>query len=195
MLHRPERSYPDAMPGPGYDAIVLAGGSGSRMDGADKAALTVGGTTLLDRVLATVPGAATVIVVGAPRPTQRPVTWTREQPAGTGPAAAARAGLALVDAERVVLLAADLPFLTAETVDRLLAAATPAGAVLVDDEGRSQWLTSAWPTDVLRAAALTPGGSLRAALGPLQPAEVPVDGREVLDCDTPHDLARARELA
>ncbi|HEX3908051.1 MAG TPA: NTP transferase domain-containing protein [Mycobacteriales bacterium] len=183
------------MPGPEYDAIVLAGGSGTRMDGADKASLTVAGTTLLDRVLAAVAGAATVVVVGDRRPTQRPVTWTREHPAGTGPAAATRAGLALVDAEVVLLLAADLPFLTAATVDRLLATAAPTGAVLVDDDGRAQWLASAWPTDALRAAELAPGGSLRAALGPLQPSEVSVDGREVLDCDTPTDLARARELA
>lgn len=195
MLHCQARSYPGAMPGAGYDAIVLAGGSGSRMDGADKASLTIAGTTLLDRVLAAVGGAGTVVVVGPPRPTQRPVTWTREHPAGTGPAAATRAGLELIDADLVLLLAADLPFLTVATVERLLAAAAPAGAVLVDDRGRPQWLASAWPTDALRAADLTPGGSLRAAFGPLQPAELAVDGREVLDCDTPDDLARARELA
>ncbi len=65
MLHCQARSYPGAMPGAGYDAIVLAGGSGSRMDGADKASLTIAGTTLLDRVLAAVGGAATVVVVGA----------------------------------------------------------------------------------------------------------------------------------
>ena len=183
------------MPGVEYDANVLAGGSGTRMAGADKVALTVDGTTLLDRVLTAVAGAATVVVVGAPRPTQRPVTWTRERPAGSGPAAATHAGLQLVDAGLVLLLAADLPFLTAATVDRLLAAAAPAGAVLVDGDGRQQWLTSAWPTEILRAAELVPGGSLRAALAPLRPDQVAVGDREALDCDTPHDLARARELA
>ena len=195
MLHHRARSYAGSMPGPRYDAIVLAGGSGSRMDGADKASLTVAGTSLLERVLTAVAGAATVVVVGATRPTQQPVTWTRENPAGTGPAAATRAGLRLVGADLVVLVAADLPFLTAATIDRLLAAAAPTGAVLVDDAGRPQWLAGAWPTDVLRSAALTPDGSLRAALGPLRPAQVPVDGREGLDCDTPDDLARAREPA
>lgn len=195
MLHRRDRSYPDAMSAVEYDAIVLAGGSGSRMDGADKASLTIAGTTLLDRVLAAVTGATTIVVVGAPRPTQRPVTWTREHPAGTGPAAATRAGLELVGSELVLLLAADLPFLTASTVGRLLAAAGPVGAVLVDDDGRPQWLASAWPTEVLRAAELEPGASLRAALEPLQPAELAVAGHEVLDCDTPEDLAKARELA
>jgi CTP:molybdopterin cytidylyltransferase MocA len=123
------------------------------------------------------------------------VTWTRERPIGTGPAAATSAGLDLVTADIVVLLAADLPFLTAATVNRLVAATATTGAVLTDGSGRQQWLTSAWPNGVLRAADLGPGGSLRAALAPLRPTHVPAEGVEVLDCDTPDDLARARELA
>ncbi|NJP68904.1 NTP transferase domain-containing protein, partial [Streptomyces spiramenti] len=34
-----------------FDAVVLAGGAGRRLGGADKAAVRVGGRTLLDRVL------------------------------------------------------------------------------------------------------------------------------------------------
>ena len=182
------------MPAPGYDAIVLAGGSAHRMGGADKPALTVAGTTLLDRVLAATAGAGTVVVVGDQRLTPRTVTWTREQPPGGGPAAATRAGLRLVTADLALLLAADLPFVTAATVDRLVAAAGRTGAVLVDGDGREQWLAGAWPTALLRAAELRTGGSLRAALAPLCPVSVPAQGVEVLDCDTPDDLARAREL-
>jgi molybdopterin-guanine dinucleotide biosynthesis protein A len=178
-----------------YDAIVLAGGSASRMGGEDKSALVVGGLTLIDRVLAAVAGAGTVVVVGDPRPTAADVTWTREQPTGGGPAAAARAGLDLVTAGIVVLLAADLPFFTAVATQRLVAATGNAGAVLTDGAGREQWLAGAWRSDVLRAADLRPGGSLRAALAALAPTHLPVDGHEVLDCDTPDDLARARELA
>jgi molybdopterin-guanine dinucleotide biosynthesis protein A len=181
--------------GAGYDAIVLAGGSATRMGSTDKAALRVDGITLLDRVLAAVTDAQTVIVVGEPRPTQQVVTWTREQPDGTGPAAAARAGLDLVTADLVMLLAADLPFFTTATATRLLANAGETGAVLVDADGREQWLAGAWHTGVLRAADLRPGGSLRSALSPLRPTLVPAEGTEVLDCDTPEDLARARELA
>jgi molybdopterin-guanine dinucleotide biosynthesis protein A len=180
----------------GYDAIVLAGGSAARMGTTDKPGLDVDGTTLLDRVLAAVAGAGTVVVVGGdPRPTQLAVTWTREQPVGTGPAAAARAGLDLVTAATVLLLAADLPFLTVDAVDRLLVSVGRSGAVLVDGDGREQWLAGAWRSDVLRAADLRPGGPLWAALAPLHPTHVPAQGNEVLDCDTPQDLARARELA
>jgi molybdopterin-guanine dinucleotide biosynthesis protein A len=179
----------------GYDAIVLAGGAATRLGGRDKPALVVDGLTLLDRVLAAVAGAETVVVVADPRPTTATVTWVREDPVGSGPAAAARAGLAAVTADKVLLIAADLPFFTAATVAKLLANTGKTGAVLVDDEGREQWLAGAWPTETLRTAELRPGGSLRAALAPLHPTHVRAGALEVLDCDTPDDLARARELA
>jgi molybdopterin-guanine dinucleotide biosynthesis protein A len=181
--------------GSGYDAIVLAGGAATRLGGADKPALVIDGLSLLDRVLAAVAGAKTVVVVGDPRPTTTPVTWVREEPIGSGPAAAARAGLTAVTAETVLLLAADLPFLTTATVAKLLAAKGKTGAVLVDGDGREQWLAGAWPTDLLRTVDLPPGGSLRAPLAPLGPTHVTGGALEVLDCDTPDDLARARELA
>lgn len=100
----------------GYDAIVLAGGEARRLGGADKPAVRVGGRTLLDRVLTACADAGRTVVVGPRRPTCRPVTWAREDPPGGGPLAALHAGLRLAERERVVVLAADLPFLTAGTV-------------------------------------------------------------------------------
>ncbi|MGW7264316.1 NTP transferase domain-containing protein [Streptomyces sp. NPDC054842] len=105
-----------------YDAVVLAGGGARRLGGADKPGVRVGGRALLDRVLAACAGARTTVVVAAPRPTARPVVWTREDPPGAGPVAALGAGLRHTAAEYVVVLSADLPFLTAETVRRLLSA-------------------------------------------------------------------------
>ncbi|MFB7377255.1 NTP transferase domain-containing protein, partial [Kitasatospora purpeofusca] len=55
-----------------YDVIVPAGGAARRLGGADKPALTVGETTLLDRVLAACAGAGTTVVVGPARPATRP---------------------------------------------------------------------------------------------------------------------------
>ncbi|WP_188302429.1 molybdenum cofactor guanylyltransferase, partial [Streptomyces sp. CBMA123] len=111
-----------------YDVIVPAGGSARRLGGADKPGLTVGETTLLDRVLAACAGARTTVVVGPARPTARAgVRWTREQPPGGGPVAAVAAGLDLVTADLVLLLAADLPFLDRRTVDRLATALDRAG--------------------------------------------------------------------
>ncbi|MFE9042808.1 DUF6457 domain-containing protein [Streptomyces sp. NPDC007818] len=75
-----------------YDAVVLAGGAARRLGGVDKPGVRVGGRALLDRVLAACAGAGRTVVVGDPRPTVRPVRWTREQPSGTGPVAALDAG-------------------------------------------------------------------------------------------------------
>jgi len=187
----------------GYAAMVLAGGAGRRLGGTDKPALTVAGQPMLHRVLAAVADAAPRIVVGPPGlPLPAGVTRTREEPPGGGPVAALAAGLALVPAgtPELALLAADLPFLTAEAVRRLRAAAAgQAGAVFVDDTGRPQWLCGVWHTDRLRAGlAALPGGPagipLRRLLADLNAARVTAAGSGPppwWDCDTEADLRQA----
>src|SRR3954451_22611863 len=96
-----------------YDAVVHPGGRGGPLGGVDKPALRVGSTSLLDRVLAAVRDASSVVVVGPLRATELPVAWVREEPPGGGPVAALAAGLPLVTAPLVAVLAADLPFLDA----------------------------------------------------------------------------------
>jgi molybdopterin-guanine dinucleotide biosynthesis protein A len=178
-----------------HDAVVLAGGAARRLGGVDKPALAVGGTSLLDRVVAAVPQAGRVVVVGPRRTTTRELEWCQEEPAGGGPVAALAAGLPRVVAATVVVLAADLPFLTPATVDALLAAAQGRdGAMLVDDDGRDQLLVGAWRTAALRAAMpVDPAGArLGAVLGALDAARVRVTGQPWFDCDTEDDLAAAR---
>ncbi|MEU6735450.1 DUF6457 domain-containing protein [Streptomyces physcomitrii] len=85
-------------PTPRFDAVVLAGGGARRLGGADKPGLRVGGRRLLDRVLTACAAAERTVVVAAPRPTVRPVRWTREEPPGSGPVAALAAGLRALDA-------------------------------------------------------------------------------------------------
>lgn len=133
-----------------HDAVVLAGGAARRLGGVDKPGVRVGGRPLLDRVLAACAGARRTVVVGDPRPTVRPVRWTREERARSGPLAALDAGVTALlpstDAdtatdratdtatgmetdgatdgapEVLLALSADLPFLDDATVRRLLAA-------------------------------------------------------------------------
>jgi molybdopterin-guanine dinucleotide biosynthesis protein A len=169
--------------------------------GQDKPSLYVGELTLLDRVLSALAGAAQVVVVGPVRPVApevlgpRDVVWAQEDPPGAGPVAALAAGLEHVTAPLVVVLAADLPFLTPGTVRVLLDAAP---AVLVDDEGREQYLCSAWSTPALREADLTVDrmGRLAAQLSytrvglPVVPGGLP----PWTDCDTPDDLQAAQDL-
>jgi molybdopterin-guanine dinucleotide biosynthesis protein A len=196
-----------------FDALVLAGGSSTRL-GADKTRLTIGGTSLLDRVLAAVPDADRVIVVGDERRTVRPVKWLREDPPGSGPAAAVVAGLAEVRADLVVVLAGDLAMVDAGTVGRLLdalggpddaagdtygPAGAPDGALLTDQDGRRQHLTGAHRTAALRRAAAARESWTNAAmhllLAPLSISAVVPHGNEAHDVDTPADLAAAVKSA
>ncbi|WP_102161155.1 DUF6457 domain-containing protein [Zhihengliuella halotolerans] len=98
-------------------AIVLAGGRGSRLGGADKATLELDGLSLLERAILTLaftpageeenPGAEAIAVVGPESLRGRvqelaaecgiPIVLTREEPAFAGPAAAVAAGLAALD--------------------------------------------------------------------------------------------------
>jgi molybdopterin-guanine dinucleotide biosynthesis protein A len=97
-----------------FAAVVLAGGRASRLGGVHKPGLEVGGSTLLDRVLAAVGAAEVRIVVGPPQPVPAGTAIVREDPPGGGPVAAIAAGLAAIpDVPFVAVLAADLPFLTA----------------------------------------------------------------------------------
>jgi len=175
-----------------YDALILAGGSGRRLGGVDKAAVVVGELSMLDRVLLACTGAAQRVVVGPSHPTSLPVAWTREDPPGRGPVPAAEAGLALVTADLVLLLAVDLPFFTAECAELLISRAP---AVIVA-EGRPQWLCGAWPSAELLQAVRAAGGEQRlgVVLGSLAPAQVTWQGsgRPWEDCDTEQDLLRAR---
>ena len=218
----------DALP---YAAIVLAGGRGARLGGVHKPGLVVGGRSLLERVLAAIPDAAPLVVVGPPQPVPPGTVLIREEPAGSGPVAALAAGVALLPPEvgQVAVLAADLPFLTADVIVTLRAACPfdaspwptadpvpaaadpapgtanpPAGAVLVDSDGRDQYLAGVWQAAALRRAIAEfgdpAGGSMRRLLGDLNVVRIGVEvgatagsGRPApwFDCDDPDDLRTA----
>lgn len=115
-----------------FDAIVLAGGRGSRLGGVDKGALPVGGRPLLERVLEAARGAERSVVVGD-GPVPDGALLTREEPVFGGPAAALVAGLRALRmpsappndsaAPLVLVLACDLPG-AAAGVELLLESAT-----------------------------------------------------------------------
>lgn len=183
----------------GFDALVLAGGAGRRLGGIDKASIRVGGRTLFDRAVVVCADATRVIVVGPRRAASRPVLWVREQPAGAGPVAALAAGLPLVVAEIVVVLAVDMPFMTAGTLDRLVDAAAVGGvdgALLVGADGRDQPLAGAYRRSALagRLAELGPpaGLAVRTLLAPLDCRRLPDEAAATMDCDTWDQLELAR---
>jgi molybdopterin-guanine dinucleotide biosynthesis protein A len=188
---------------PPFAAVVLAGGRAARLGGQAKPQLEVGGRSMLAAVLDALDGAAPRVVVGPPQPVPAGVLLVREEPPGGGPVPALAAGLAAVgDAEVVAVLAADLPFVTADLVTALRTRLTGEGVLVVDDAGRDQLLLGVWRTEALRRAAggARPHSPLRALLAPLavrryRPPAVPGVPPPWTDCDTPAELARARAAA
>ncbi|MET7639182.1 NTP transferase domain-containing protein [Streptomyces sp. NPDC005438] len=189
---------------PLFDVLILAGGAARRLDGAHKPALTVGGRTLLDRVLDATGDAERTVVVGPRQPTRRPVRWTQESPPGGGPLAAVQAGLGHCPGEWLLLLSADLPFLNRETVRAL----APGGAGTGDGtdgallhDGRDQPLVGMYRTEALRHQLAVLAGEfgtlaglpLRLLTDELRLRRVPPPAPEqTWDCDTWEDLGAAR---
>ncbi|RBY91872.1 molybdenum cofactor guanylyltransferase [Blastococcus sp. TBT05-19] len=185
---------------PAYAAVVLAGGRAARLGGLAKPQLEVGGRSMLDAVLDAVPDARPRIVVGPPQPSPADVVVVREEPPGGGPVAALRAGLREVRTEVVAVLAGDLPFLTAELLTDLRRALRADGVLVVDDEDRDQLLLGVWRTEPLRAAVDDGPPALHRALRGLdvdrhRPSVPSGSPAPWVDCDTPEELARAREVA
>ncbi|MFI8990998.1 NTP transferase domain-containing protein [Streptomyces antimycoticus] len=183
-----------------YDAVILAGGAARRLGGVDKPALRVGGRALLDRVLDACRGAGRTVVVGPRRPTVRPVRWAREEPPGGGPVAAVDTGVRQTTAPVVLVLSADLPFLTPETVETLLnGVESTEGAVLIDSDGREQPLVAAYRAEPLRreiALLATEHGGLGGLPLRLLVSELALARLQhptaSFDCDTWEDITTAR---
>jgi molybdopterin-guanine dinucleotide biosynthesis protein A len=183
--------------------VVLTGGASARL-GRDKTRLELGGVAgavRAARLLASL--VEDVVLVGGDPPGDAPGRRVADPP---GPACALRGlvgGLDAVQAPRVLVLATDLPFVTADVLLALVAwpeaqAVVPRGARGLEPlcalYEREPALRAA--RDGLAAGELSLQGvlaSLRvshldeAALAILDP-----DGRALTNLNTPEDLARAR---
>ncbi|RJS45885.1 molybdopterin-guanine dinucleotide biosynthesis protein [Nocardioides cavernaquae] len=186
-------------PATALGAVILSGGTAVRLAGADKASIEIHGRTLLEYALDAVMDAGEVVVVGEWVPTNRPVTFTREDPPLGGPAAGVLAGLDafIAPPRQLVVLAVDMPRVTLDTIARLRDAAhLRDGAVLVDGSGRR---SLAYVLDTEVVAARRPaygdefGMSMRTLLGDMDLAAVPAVEGETRDVDTFADLRDLRE--
>ncbi|MCW2822400.1 MAG: molybdopterin-guanine dinucleotide biosynthesis protein [Marmoricola sp.] len=195
---RPSTGVLSGEPSGELGAVVLTGGSAVRFQGVDKASIELGGATLLEHVLEALAAVPDVVVVGAEVVTSRPATFLREDPPGGGPAAGLLAGLAGFPRApaAVVVLAVDMPLVTADTVRRLVDAAGEDGALLVDADGRRQYLCAVYRTEALLAAAppleAQHGLAVRRLVAGLRLAEVPAVAGEAADVDTWEDLLALR---
>lgn len=181
--------------------VVLAGGTGARMGGVDKARVRWRERRLLEHVLDAFAGVDPVAVVGAPvadlaLPGSERVRFVREDPPGGGPAAGLLAGLDAVvgptgPGRPVAVVAVDMPGVEADTLARLAEAARGRdGAVLLGRGGRRQ-LAMVLDPDRLRAArpeGPAHGLPVHRLLAGLDLVEVPARGDEGADVDTWADL-------
>ncbi len=183
-----------------FDVVILAGGNSRRMGGRDKLTLVRDGSTLLDIVLlgcaAAVPTPGRIVIVGPRRTLSATVPvsvlWTREKPAGTGPAAAITTGIAASDAATVVVLAGDSPYGPGAIPALLSTLADHSDvdvAALVDTEGLVQPLCAAYSRSALLRAKARLGDPAarpaRALLTGLRVARVQDSGAWARDLDTP----------
>ena len=133
-------------------AAILAGGQASRFGGLDKSALVVDGRTIFDRQIAELSKIADEIlwIGGAtPRPGTR---YVADRTAGHGPLGGLHTALAEARYEVTIVVACDMPYVSAELLAHLAALADAADAVVPRTERGYHPLCAAYT---------------RAALGPV----------------------------
>ncbi|WP_243225979.1 molybdenum cofactor guanylyltransferase [Microbacterium sp. CIAB417] len=181
-------------------AVILAGGRATRLGGADKAEVEIGGRMLIDIVVLAVSGCDPVIVAGPEHLARTGVRVVREDPPFGGPVAAIAAAVAELpaDVEETWLLACDLPN-AAGVVDLLSRAELPADAdavVLRDAQGRAQPLAGRYRAAALRRAVAAldevDGSSMRRLSRGLRVHEIDDPAGASADLDTWDDIAAFR---
>lgn len=180
-----------------WDAIVLAGGTSSRMK-QDKATLKIGGISLLGRTVNALGSARRIIVSGEQQPLQVNVTWSMEDPPQSGPVAAISAALKQVSSDWIMIVPCDLAR-PKDAIDLLSSTDFHSDALVArENAGRVQWLTALVNTNLLQQAVMELGGTdvpARAMFENLNVTfvEPPVNHPHIWeDMDTPRDLTKAR---
>jgi molybdopterin-guanine dinucleotide biosynthesis protein A len=188
-------------------AAILAGGRARRFGGADKASLVVGPARIIDRQLAALAAVTRDVRIVTSDPSRYGGIGVRTIPdaiAGVGPLGGIYTALLDAAHERVLVLACDLPFVTAAVLQRLVAEsqAEEIDAVVPRSARGLEPLCALYRTRCAGAAKeLIEAGVLPAArlldrvrtrvLGPevLAPYD---DGSLFENVNTPHDHERAR---
>ena len=184
--------------------VILAGGEGRRMGGADKALLVLAGEPLIARAVARLAPQVERLAISANGNAARfrslglPVLPDADR---QGPLSGLLAGLHWAvqgGADALVTAPVDCPFFPPDLVPHLLLAAETGGA-LATSGGALHPTFGLWPvrltgplTDFLASGAKARVGDFARAHG-MQPAAFPADG-SFANLNTPDDLARAETL-
>ncbi len=183
-------------------AAILAGGRARRLEGHDKSALVVDGVRFLDRQIAALrPLVADILLVGYRGQIPETCTAVEDRMPGAGPLGAIISALTATRADRLLVLATDLPFVTTPFLEWLLGVDERALAVVPVTEDGWQPLCAVYDRralPVLSEAFDSGERSVRTAVSALEPtlvgaaalAPYDTEGRLLANVNTPADLAR-----
>ena len=175
--------------------VVLAGGT-SRRFGSDKLAAAYAGTDLLTATVTALDPSWSVVVVGPRRDVGRPVRFTREDPPGSGPAAALLTGIRIATTEVVITLPGDSPH-PFRPAHRLIEALSDHDLVVASgDRPNPLWL-GLRGAGLGRVRGFDPNDwvdrSAASLIRAFEPTIITVPPRWLTDVDVPEDLRRAAD--
>ena len=192
-----------------FTAAILAGGQARRLGGVDKSALSVGTQSILGRQLALLRGLTPHILVvandAAPfRKTGVPVIPDRIK--GVGALGGLYTALVEAPTEQVLVIACDMPFLTAPFLTRLVTLGAGVDAAIPHDGARRHPLCASYSRRATRhlKARIDAGetgiipalaGLAVRDVGPGELAPFDASGWLLADVKTPDDYARVRGCA
>jgi len=105
-------------------AAILAGGRARRFDGQDKSALVVGGQTILERQLSVLSEVSDdILLVGSRRPLPAGARQLADRVPDSGPLGGLDAALSACRSETLIVVACDMPFISAAFLRHLAALA------------------------------------------------------------------------
>jgi molybdopterin-guanine dinucleotide biosynthesis protein A len=137
-------------------AALLAGGKSSRM-GRDKCLVEIGDAPLWQRqteLLSTLTSEVLVVAPKHPEWIPAGARWAEDVVRDHGPLGGFAAALAAASHPRLVILAVDLPAMTAEYLNSLLADSTDNCGVVPEIDGLFQPLSAVYPRSALAAARI-----------------------------------------
>jgi molybdenum cofactor guanylyltransferase len=187
-------------------AAILAGGRARRMAGADKAALEIGGASILGRQLAILSEMASdLFVVGrAPAGLPAGIRVVADRIAGAGALGGIYTAIVESPCDRTLVLACDMPFVTRPLLERL--AAEEADVVMPRTELGYEPLCAIYTKACAEGireriehgdlrASVPPAGVHVVELGPDVLAALDPRGSALTNVNTPDDHEQARRLA
>jgi len=180
-----------------WTAAILTGGQGRRLGGVDKSALQIGAEPILDRQLAILrPLTPHILIIAA----------DDDVVAGAGALGGLYSALVKAPTEQVLVIACDMPFISAPLLDALATAGHDVDVALPrDSQGRhplcasyqrrvAPHLRRSIDAGILRIGDALAGLAVR-ELGPDELAPLNGDGKLLFNVNTPDEYETARSLA